>query len=62
MTDSLIVVLDDDVAGRLERLRGGKLRFDYGDGYRDRSAPDPTPLSLSMPAQVRSHSDPVITP
>ena len=29
MTDSLLVVLDDAVAGTLVRLKGGKLRFDY---------------------------------
>jgi serine/threonine-protein kinase HipA len=60
MTDSLLVVLDDTVAGTLERLGGGKLRFDYRDEYRER--PDATPLSLSMPTQVRSHPHGVITP
>src|ERR1700733_1552422 len=62
MTNSLVVILEDVIAGTLERLPGGNLRFDYSDDYRDRSAPDPTPLSLSMPTQVRSHQDPVITP
>ncbi|MGO9559474.1 MAG: type II toxin-antitoxin system HipA family toxin [Acidimicrobiales bacterium] len=60
MTDSLLVVLDDAVAGTLVRLKGGKLRFEYSDEYRDR--PAPTPLSLSMPTQVRSHPDAVVTP
>jgi serine/threonine-protein kinase HipA len=60
MTDSLLVVLDDTIAGTLVRLRGGKLRFDYGDEYRGR--PGATPLSLSMPTQVRSHPDQVVTP
>jgi len=60
MSDSLTVVLDDAVAGRIVRLRGGALRFDYDDDYRQRGAP--TPLSLSMPVQVRSHRDSVITP
>ena len=60
MTDSLLVVMDDTVAGTLVRLQGGRLRFDYSDEYRAR--PHPTPLSLSMPTQVRSHPDNVITP
>lgn len=60
MSDSLLVVLDGAVAGRLSRLRGGRLRFDYDDAYRERAAP--TPLSLSMPVQVRSHPDRVVTP
>jgi serine/threonine-protein kinase HipA len=41
-------------------MRGGQLRFDYEDPYRDRL--NPTPLSVSMPAQVQSHSDHVVTP
>jgi serine/threonine-protein kinase HipA len=60
MTDSLLVVLDDVIAGTLERLPGGRLRFDYTEEYRER--PGATPLSLSMPSQVRSHSDRTITP
>jgi serine/threonine-protein kinase HipA len=60
MTDSLLVVLDDAIAGSLTRLAGGKLRFDYHDEYRDRTSA--TPLSISMPIQVRSHPDHVVTP
>jgi serine/threonine-protein kinase HipA len=60
MTDSLVVVLDDVIAGTLERLPGGRLRFDYTEEYRER--PGATPISLSMPPQVRSHSDRIITP
>jgi serine/threonine-protein kinase HipA len=60
MTDSLIVVLDDHIAGTVTRLAGGRLRFDYSDEYRERSGA--TPLSLSMPVQVRAHPDNVITP
>ena len=60
MSDSLIVLLDDATVGTLTRLREGKLRFDYDDDYRVR--PGVTALSVSMPIQVRSHSDHVITP
>jgi serine/threonine-protein kinase HipA len=60
MTDSLLVVLGDVVAGTLERLGTGRLRLDYSDEYRER--PAATPLSLSMPPQVRSHPDHVVTP
>jgi serine/threonine-protein kinase HipA len=60
MTDSLLVVLDDVIAGTLGRLSGGRLRFDYTEEYRER--PGATPISLSMPPQVRSHSDRIVTP
>ena len=30
MTDSLVVILDDGIAGTLTRLPGGRLRFDLG--------------------------------
>jgi serine/threonine-protein kinase HipA len=60
VTDSLIVLLDDAVVGTVTRLRGGRLRFDYDDAYRDR--PAALPLSLSMPTQVALHPDHVVTP
>jgi len=60
MTDSLVIILDDGIAGTLTRLPGGRLRFDYDDGYRER--PNATPLSVSMPTQVRSHPDRAVTP
>ena len=59
MTDSPLVILEDQTAGTVTRLRGGRLRFDYSDEYRERSGG--TPLSLSMPIQVRSHPDQVVT-
>src|ERR1700728_1295784 len=60
MTESLLVALGDTIAGTLERLGGGKLRFEYRQEHRElRGA---TPLSLSMPIQVRSHSDHAVTP
>ena len=60
MSNSLLVALDNAIAGSLTRLAGGRLRFDYDDAYRER--PTPTPLSVSMPTQVSSHPDRVITP
>jgi serine/threonine-protein kinase HipA len=60
MNESLIAILDDVRAGTLSRLAGGRLRFDYDEDYRD--LPSPTPLSVSMPVQVRSHPDGVIAP
>jgi len=60
MTDSLVVMLEDIVAGSLTRLAGGRLRFDYDSAYQQR--PTPTPLSLSMPIQIASHSHQVISP
>jgi serine/threonine-protein kinase HipA len=60
MSDALLVVLGDAIAGTLARLPSGKLRLDYHDEYRNR--PGATPLSISMPVQVRSHPDHVVTP
>jgi len=60
MTDTLFVVLDDTVAGTLLRLPAGRLRFEYTEEYRETVGA--TPLSMSMPTQVRSHADNVITP
>jgi serine/threonine-protein kinase HipA len=60
MTDSLAVLLDDAVAGSITRLDQGRLRFDYDDEYRQRSAA--TPLSVSMPPSIRSHPDSDISP
>ena len=60
MTDTLTVILDDAVAGTVSRLQGGRLRFEYDDGYR--ATPSATPLSVSMPKSVRTHSDGAMTP
>lgn len=60
MSDVLTVLLNDRVAGTLTRLPGGRLRFDYDDLYR--TSRSVTPLSLSMPTQVRSHPDHVVKP
>ncbi|HEY5304118.1 MAG TPA: type II toxin-antitoxin system HipA family toxin [Acidimicrobiales bacterium] len=60
MADVLQVILEDVLAGTIEKLPGGKLRFTYDDTYRARDGS--TPLSLSMPVQVQVHPDSVITP
>lgn len=60
MSDALVVLLEDQVAGTLTRLTGGQLRFDYDQRYQEAEAL--TPLSLSMPVQIVSHPDRVVTP
>ena len=53
MRDDLLVLLGDDLAGTLTRLRGGRVRFVYDEGYRARI--DPTPLSVSTPIAIPVH-------
>ena len=60
MSDSLVVILDDVVAGTLTRLSGGRLRFDYDAAYQGQAGH--TSLSLSMPVQVASHPHQTISP
>src|SRR5690242_16908880 len=60
MSERLVVIMEDAPAGMLTRMGGGRLRFDYDDNYRDK--PNQTPLSVSMPVHVRTHSDDVVTP
>ncbi|CAG4908916.1 type II toxin-antitoxin system HipA family toxin [Acidithrix sp. C25] len=60
MSDGLYVVYDNEVAGLVTRLNNGRLRFDYDDEYRRKI--NSTPLSVSMPLQVQSHPDSVISP
>ena len=60
MTDTLAVLLGDAFSGTLTRLAGGRLRFDYDDEYRETRGA--TPLSVSMPTSVRSHSEASIGP
>jgi serine/threonine-protein kinase HipA len=60
MADTLLVLLDDGIAGAVTRLSGGRLRFDYEEEYRARASS--TPLSVSMPTSVRSHPDRTIGP
>lgn len=54
MSETLVVILDDAVAGTLTRAPGGRLAFSYDEDYRRR--PETTPLSLSLPKQVREHA------
>lgn len=60
MTDSLTVIAGDVVAGSVDLLPGGRLRFSYDREYAARS--DATPLSLSMPLTQLTHPDSVIAP
>ena len=60
MTDSLLVLLDEVVAGSLHRPSVGRLRFEYAEEYRERHGA--TPISLSMPLPVRSHAERSVTP
>jgi serine/threonine-protein kinase HipA len=60
MTDSLTVLLNDATVGNLARSPGGRLSFTYDASYRARH--EVTPLSVSMPAQIQSHPDSVISP
>jgi serine/threonine-protein kinase HipA len=60
VTDRLVVLIGDRVAGEVTRTGGGTLSFTYDDAYR--SLPEPTPLSLSMPVQIRHHTDQTVTP
>lgn len=55
MAEELVVVLGGSVAGRLTRHENGRVHLEYDEAYRER--PDATPLSLSMPIQVRAHAD-----
>jgi serine/threonine-protein kinase HipA len=60
MADALHVILEDALAGTIEKMPSGNLRFSYDDTYRFRDGV--TPLSISMPLQVRVHPHHVITP
>jgi serine/threonine-protein kinase HipA len=60
MNRELRVLIDGQVAGTLEQLANGRLRFDYDVTYQRRQ--DPTPISLSMPVQVRSHGHTTVAP
>jgi serine/threonine-protein kinase HipA len=53
MSDRLAVLLDDVVAGTLDRDGRGRLAFTYDADYAAR--PSATPLSLSLPTQTHRH-------
>lgn len=54
MSDRLTVLLDDAVAGTLDRDARGGLSFSYDEEYAAR--PAATPLSLSLPTRTRRHA------
>ena len=60
MNRELVVIVGGVVAGTLVREGRRALRFDYDEEYSRQ--PDPTPLSVSMPTAVKSHSDEVVSP
>jgi serine/threonine-protein kinase HipA len=53
MSNELAVLIEDRHAGALSRASGGRLTFAYSDDYI--VPPRPTPLSVSMPVQIRTH-------
>lgn len=60
MTDALVVLFGESTAGTISRSPRGELRFEYADSYRRR--PDATPLSVTMPTEIATHPDRVVTP
>ena len=60
MAETLVVLLDERVAGTVTRRSGGRLRFDYDEAYQ--ASASWTPVSISMPTSVRSHPDKTISP
>ncbi len=60
MADTLVVLLDDRIAGTITRLAGGRLRFDYDEEHH--ASASSTPLSVAMPTSVRSHPERTIGP
>jgi serine/threonine-protein kinase HipA len=57
----LCLLLGDELAGTVTRLSNGKLTFRYDEGYISRGGAA-TPISVSMPTQIASHTDSQITP
>ena len=57
----LRLLLGDEIAGTITRSAGGKLSFGYDPGYVARNSPA-TPVSVSMPPQVASHTDNQVAP
>lgn len=61
-TTELCLLLGDAVAGRVTRLTGGKLAFEYDPEYAAAEPARATPLSVSMPIAISSHTDSRIEP
>lgn len=59
-TRELDVYLDGDHAGTARMSSTGALTFSYSEEYAERE--NPTPLSLSMPVDVRNHKNRVVLP
>ncbi len=57
----LSLLLGREVAGTVTRLANGKLAFQYDETYAGKGSAA-TPISVSMPTQVTSHTDSRITP
>ncbi len=57
----LSLLLGDELAGTVTRLPNGKLAFQYDAAYAAHGSAA-TPISVSMPTQVTSHTDSRITP
>lgn len=60
MTSELQVLLGGQPAGMLDRLTNGRLHFEYDPGYQ--ASRNPTPLSLSMPVEERTHGQARLEP
>jgi HipA N-terminal domain len=54
MISELFVLIGDSIAGKITRHRGS-LRFVYDVEYQHEN--DPTPLSVSMPVALTTHTD-----
>lgn len=60
MTDQLTVIMGESVAGALNRLDGGRLRFDYAEAYAAETGA--TPISVSMPLELIRHGHDRVAP
>jgi serine/threonine-protein kinase HipA len=60
MADQLAVYLAVDHVGELQRMRGGRVEFEYAHDWQARR--DAYPLSLSLPLAARRHAASVVEP
>jgi serine/threonine-protein kinase HipA len=56
----LDIYLDGDLAGTAQMTSNGALTFSYDESYATRA--NPTPLSMSMPVEVKEHKNRVVLP